>query len=251
MNFPMMTTAVLLVSAWNLTVAFQEEWRATKVSVSTRNAANIEISLFTGGKFRAAVNCGKTELCYAFCETNPGEFSFLQLKVVPSNEDPNGAPYLDCYTNRLRSILTGQSNITIHAATGAALGYPIRIPTNLLKGYCYDNYNIIYMSQRNTQAFVVFDLGAEHAVRKIIVHSETENGAVHRRFTSFEVRVGTTPQSGDFTSYTLMGSMTDIPQYGWYEFHTNAPAPVSGRYVSIQCMDTSLEIALCMVEIFI
>lgn len=255
MNFfsamdPARLTVVLvllqLLIAWDLTIALHQLLRIAHVSRNI-TGLNIKMSHFTGSMIQAAFACTNNEECYTFCETNPGEFLLIQMKVVPYNEDPNGPPYMNCFTNREPSLLTAQSGVTIHAATPTYALYPKRVASNLLIGYCYAISDSMYIT-RVPNAFVVFDLGSTYKIRNVTILSEAYDAAVWR-FKDIEVRVGSSPQTGDFTSYTLLGAMPFAAPHGWYEFHTDAPVAVAGRYVSVQSKETVNEFMICSVEI--
>lgn len=241
---------IFLLTLRNLASADRQRWNPTKVSVSTIAKPTLVSENYAGGYIQAALVCAWAEWCHAFCEENPGEFVLMDMFVVALNEDPAGPPFLNCFTDReKRNILTGQSNVTIHDASAVFSQFYQRKPVNLLDGYFDKDRDNAYLSDPGTNNFVVFDLGSTFKVRSVTVQAEPGPMAT-QRFKEIQVRVGNTPQTGDFSSYTLIGYMPGAASGPSHEFKTPNPEPVPGRYVSVQSVGYLIGLQICLVEIF-
>ena len=144
-------------------------------------------------------NPGNNSLCHISRNT------YFQTSLIFSGGivDSDGNPYYTCWTNaNTKDLMAGAP---ISAST--PLVFPARRdPAQLVDGIYDKNLESCSLVKMDSygKTYILFDFGRVHPISHVSVIGQT-SFYIHENFRNFEVRLGNDFQSGDFSSYTLIG----------------------------------------------
>lgn len=180
--------------------------------------------------------CLRDDLCHLWCHIQPRECLLTALIVSGSYQPSQENNTLSCYTSRQPEFAAGAS------ITHSRFHNSNRPPANLVDGV-FRSKSIdlaACQSQSGVNAWFLVDLGVTRLISEVLVMTAYHGSS---RLQSFDVKVGDLQEDGDFSSYMLLGSYNETV-VTVHEIVLRPPAPIAGRYVSIQKLDgTSLVIA--------
>ncbi|MPC91907.1 hypothetical protein E2C01_086970 [Portunus trituberculatus] len=210
-------------------VMVESSWLKESVTQISKN-----LSLISCG-----VACMKNDWCHLWCYDVPRECLLTSLFVSTSYQPSQPDGGLDCFTDR-KPEYTTQAAITssVHYHTS------IKQRSNLVDGiYSSDIYDAsVVNSESGAFAWFLLDFGNVIPVSEVILIAQPNTNS-YTYFRDIEVRVGNTQASGNFASYSMLGSFTGHAEPEQIVILRPA-TPLFGRYVSIQrTTDDLLQIA--------
>ncbi|XP_069171411.1 uncharacterized protein [Procambarus clarkii] len=114
-------------------------------------------------------------------------------------------------------------------------------PENPVQGYYCNNLQYCYISYILSYPWWMADLGSSKDVSKIVVKPREDL----LDFMHVEIRLGNSP---NFTTNPLLAWYTGPPSH--LEILVFAPsAPMTGRYLSLQSINTSVALGICSIRI--
>ncbi|KAF2356416.1 Galactose-binding domain-like, partial [Trinorchestia longiramus] len=119
------------------------------------------------------------------------------------------------------------------AATAVDVFSPNRVSQNLLDGVYDYVIDSCFFTENSQSPYVVFDLGAMMTVRNVALFAQS-GASASRYFKNLEVKVGSSPAAGDFSSYKQLGHFPSEAPYENFQYNTEAMKAIHGRYVSVQ-----------------
>lgn len=180
--------------------------------------------------------CMRQDWCNLWCRDPPTTCLLTSLIVSGSYQpsEPYGAR--TCYTRSRGLDMAYGANITSSPPYNEK-----KIPANLVNGFHTGIIQslalVVDISNTTGDAWFLLDLGDTRTVSEVMLvaqlRSSYDNGGKVSRFRDVEVKVGDVQESGDFTSYTLLGTFQG-PALRGERVTLRPPAPLEGRYVSIQ-----------------
>ncbi|XP_047736167.1 uncharacterized protein LOC125177796 [Hyalella azteca] len=251
MNWPAWAAALLSVLSSELLASDGSPWRPTRLS-KLRLASNKSIieTLYLPNVILAAHYCQERIWCKTFCSDtdDPSLCYLLSTLTAPYNEDSYGEPLMSCYTSEEVNMLTAQSGITVYAATPRSIGDTFRSVENLIDGvYERPSADDCFKSMTTDYPFFVLDLGSVMKVERVTLMAQA-NEYAYLYFKSIEVRLGLVPESGNFSTYSLLGSYKGTPTADF--IYSTPTARNFGRYISVQFMEKKFKLQVCHVQIF-
>ncbi|XP_063877330.1 uncharacterized protein LOC135109695 [Scylla paramamosain] len=173
--------------------------------------------------------CTRVKWCQLWCLVQPGECLLTSLVVSGSYQPLELNDIRLCYTSRRPDFAVGSSIFSSQRYDDT------RPKENLVDGIY--NWNVMQSSiivSDNATAWFLVDLGVPRRVSKVLLIAQPTDLARHW-FQDLEVRVGDIQETGNFTSYTLLGTFVG-PGNTSQVVVIRPSAPLVGRYVSIQRM---------------
>ncbi|XP_050712176.1 uncharacterized protein LOC126996096 [Eriocheir sinensis] len=172
--------------------------------------------------------CMRHDWCHLWCRAAPTHCLLTSLIVSGSYQPTSLQDVLTCYTSRGPEMAFG-SGITSSPPRDA-----IRVKENLVDGVFRGDVRNCAIVERDNSSnpWFLVDLRVDRLVSKVVLKAQPTDLA-EIRMSGIEVKVGDVEEAGDFTSYTLLGTFNDSLVAG-QEVALLPPAPVRGRYVSIQ-----------------
>lgn len=208
----------------------------------------VESSWFRGSVVQAQKNlslmmcgamCMRHDWCQLWCHDQPHDCLLTSLIASASYRPLQADKSLFvCYTSKKFDFVVG-SKVTSSDSIDDR-----RIRENLVDGIFTGNrYNSACVVQDNaTTAWFLVDLGVPRLVSEVVLMAQP-NEKASTYFRDIEVQVGDVPETGNFSSYTLLGTFVG-PGTSHQEVVVRPRVPLTGRYVSIQKMsDDLLQIA--------
>lgn len=194
-------------------------WFAEPVVQTTRN-----LSLILCG-----VACARHDWCHLWCRDQPLGCLLTSLTVSGSYQpsQPEGA--LSCYTSSKQELAFGSSiTSSPHVQSDNKLRH------NLVDGVYNGDLAVTALVEPDSGVFAWFlvDVGVAVPVSEVVMVAQP-NEKAEVRFMDMEVRVGKVQMSGNFTSYTLLGTFTG-PGVPNQTVVLHPSVPLTGRFVSIQ-----------------
>ncbi|KAF2366774.1 Galactose-binding domain-like [Trinorchestia longiramus] len=256
---PVMTLTPLLACVLSFLLVLPHSYsyttllRPTKLSASRLEPSEWRTLETKLSLIRSASLCAMTDWCLVYCLTPSGQSTLMSIIAVPFNEDPQGHPWLKCFTKRSPfNILTAQSGITVHDASPVPQNFSSRVPKNLLDGINDKRMDNCYFSRYLYQPFIVFDLVDIREVKGILLMAQN-NKNFNIYFHDLDIRVGTSLASGNFENYTQLSYYPGPPPYEGYELIVQPAAPIAARYLSIQMTpnETKTHLQICHLEIYV
>ena len=171
--------------------------------------------------------CMKYDWCQLWCHIQPQECVLTSHIVSGSYQPLVSDSDLLCYTNRRPDLAVGA------AITTSERYNEDKRCENLIDGrYSGDIWDVAVAGVSNDTAWFLVDLKASLPVSEVLLMAQSQNH-VHKLFKNIEVKVGDVPETGNFTSYKLLG--TFIGPGIFNQVVVLRPSdPLKGRYVSIQ-----------------
>lgn len=187
--------------------------------------------------------CMRHDWCTLWCRAAPNHCLLTSLIVSGSFQPSQLHNVLTCYTSRGPEMAFG-AGITSSPPIDA-----IRVKENLVDGVFRGDVRNCAVVERDNSSnpWFLVDLRIDRFVSKVVLKAQPTDLA-ESRMSGIEVKVGDVEETGDFTSYTLLGTFSDSLVAG-QEVALISPAPLRGRYVSIQRTDTRL-MQIAHLEIF-
>lgn len=176
--------------------------------------------------------CMRQDWCHLWCRAAPTQCLLTSLIVSGSYRPSQLQDVLTCYTNRKPDMAFGAG------ITSSPPRDDIRVIENLVDGvFLGDVKNCAVVERDNSSnPWFLVDLGVDRLVSKVVLKAQPSDLA-ESRMSGVEVKVGDVEEAGNFTSYTLLGTFNDSLVAG-QEVTLLPPAPLRGRYVSIQRTNT-------------
>ena len=209
----MMFGRVLLENFW-LKRASTSEWR---------NSSGVVL---------CGSQCMGVEWCQLWCLLQGRECVLTSLVVSGSYQPLQSDNTRVCYTSRRPDFAVGS------AIFSSPLYDDDRVKENLVDGIY--NWHVMASSivvPDNATAWFLVDLGVSRRVSEVLLMAQP-NDMARYYFQDLEVRVGNVQETGNFTSYALLGTFGG-PGEASEVVVMRPPAPLKGRYVSIQRMTES------------
>ncbi|XP_047740343.1 uncharacterized protein LOC125179141 [Hyalella azteca] len=245
----MLTVAPLLLVIASIVYGYEKTWKFTRVREAlVNNSMQLSLPLPWISATAYASRLGTYRLV---CEISQDESWLLNIFAVPFNEELVPGPKYNCQTNRNpANILTAQSGISVYANTPQSGGNPLRKPSNLLDGVYTGDPEECFMSKPANNPYIVFNLTRTAAVRNVVMVSISDSGK-EDSFQNMDIRVGTAPKTGNFSSYEQLAYMDGMAPHPSYEYTSNATKPIIGNFLSIQAYATYIKLIICHLEIYV
>lgn len=157
----------------------------------------------------------------------------------PGSGDPDALEFDSCFgsvasnSRRILPVSTSASSTSAGSATG-----------NAVNGFTGRNILQCFTSDPEADPWWMADLGVPKRVLQVRVITRLDGIDIHPW--SVEVRLGDSP---DLASNPIFDQNLEQPRPVAAEVVFTPPRPMTGRFLSIQSVDSSSSLALCDVEI--
>ena len=191
--------------------------------------------------------CHSFEWCTCFCETSPGTFVIANVILSPRIED-SSTDSIPCWTSIPEGEMIGELG-TFSVVDSSEPKNPTRLVGNLLDGF-YDFVlgNCYWTTpEPPTLPFVCFDMGATRTISKIKLYAQPNDNSANY-FKEIYMKLGDTPQSGDFSSYETFDFFAGAAEGTEFIYESDVSTPMHGRYLAIQSIYEKLQ--LCHIEVY-
>lgn len=200
-------------------VLVEPSWFKESVTQISKN-----LSLISCG-----VACMKNDWCRLWRHDVARECLLTSLFVSASYQPSQTDGALICFTNR-------KPEYTTRAAITSSVHYHANIKqrSNLVDGiYSNDIYDAsLVSSESGAFAWFLLDFGNTVPISEVILVAQPNTNSYYY-FRDIEVKVGNTQASGNFASYSMLGSFTG-PGEPEQIVVLRPATPLLGRYVSLQ-----------------
>ena len=180
----------------------------------------------------AAAACHSFSSCTLFCQENDGTYTFWRIIADPFLENDGQETTKKCWTSEDRGSIIPQLTGVSASARNLHPSFPERNANNLIDGVYNGNADGTAMV-RGANAYILLDLGQEVLMRRIKIRPPYSLFNLGR-FAAFNVLLGNTPQTFDFSTYELLGHYEGPYDSLEFVYIVDLEPPRSGCYVSIQ-----------------
>lgn len=214
-------------------------WTRVYVEASKLNeneelkTTEVETNRVTNVGFRQ-LRCEKRIWCQIVCYESDGSYLMTSLLVSPGYK--NTSEGMLCYTRIRPDLLNGAKT----SSSGVAPDYPQRVSDNAIKrmntgGRDHDE---CFHGEQGDPIWILVELLNEYEVESVTLYPQTyepgaTNVADHYTFRNLKVKVGNSKQSGDFSSYTLLGTY-EGPNTSNEPITIKSTTSIKGKYISVE-----------------
>ena len=185
--------------------------------------------------------CMKYVRCQLWCHVKPHRCVLTSLIVSGSYQPLVSDEVLVCYTNKRPDYAAGAS------ITSSGTEDSTRTADNLVDGIYNGNRTQTSIAAKDTWFLV--DLGVGRVISEVLLMmAHTQSSGPVERFEYITVKVGDVKESGNFSSYALLGTFTG-PGVSKQVVVLRPPTPLKGRYLSIQKMSGRKILEIAHLEI--
>ena len=143
--------------------------------------------------------------------------------------------------------MSDQNGLTVNAWPSNGM-YPLRKASNLLNGVYNGNWDDSLHPFPMIKAYFVVDLGRETYVKKVKIILPSLY-SINYRFTKISMRLGQTPQHGDFSTHEELIYFEGPPTVPSFILIYEPKFPKLGRYISVQTLHSN-EMQVGYVQIY-
>nr|XP_053639694.1 uncharacterized protein LOC128693852 [Cherax quadricarinatus] len=216
-------------------------WRSVNVE-SSWFISSITQQNYSITTTRCAWTCASLDWCSLWCHDGVLGCQLTNLIVSGSHQTNQTTNVRFCYTaHSLLPEYAFGASITSTAPVDST-----RVLKNLIDGV----YNLIesscFCTSYGFQPWFLLNLKRPVYVSTVLLIAQN-NVYAQSQFLKIEVRVGSTQQAGNFTSYTLLGTFPGPGKVGQI-VTLKSSQPILGQYVSVQSMST-IYFLVCHIEI--
>ena len=201
---------------------YVEESRMDRIHYYLQTASE---SFTTSEQFAAVSLCSRIDWCNLVCHLNAITIKLFEMMVSPFYQN-NTEGYI-CYTRMPKDLSFGK-NIT---GMDGSMWIATRNPQDFISGiYSGLPDDCAQYEEPGNYNWMLIDFGQKTKITKILV---TNNPAwTHLLPTTLEIRIGDTPQIGNFSSYRLIETVVRADMALKQIFTVEPIRPVYGRYLA-------------------